>query len=149
VPVDQCHDGAVYLADLGRLAIDRRGATPPATGTAVIPAALRSRARPARDVPLGSFAELSCQKIVFDLQLADLPIQNINLRLAGRSLHPSKTLAAPSNFFQQRYCLSDLSDAEITEVLRSYFIEFYDLAASKRADALTDALVAAHNLPHR
>jgi hypothetical protein len=50
---------------------------------------------------------------------------------------------------QQRYCLSDLSDAEITEVLRSYFIEFYDLAACIRADALTDPLVAAHNLPHR
>ena len=33
-------------------------ATPPASGTAVIPAALRPRARPTRDVPLGSFAEL-------------------------------------------------------------------------------------------
>jgi hypothetical protein len=38
-------------------------------------------------VPLGSFAELSCQKIVFDLQLADLPVQKVNLRLAGRPRH--------------------------------------------------------------
>src|SRR5205085_11543815 len=64
-----------------------KSAPPPATGTAVIPAALRPRARPARDVALGSFAELSCQKIVFDLQLPDLPVQNINLPLTGRSHH--------------------------------------------------------------
>src|SRR5260370_7151966 len=49
-------------------------------------AASGSRARPARDVPLGSFAELSCQKIVFDLQLANLPIQDIDLCLAGPAL---------------------------------------------------------------
>src|SRR3974377_421475 len=53
-----------------------------------MPAALRSRAQPARDVPLGSFAELRSQKIVFALQLPDLPIQKVNPRLAGRSLHP-------------------------------------------------------------
>ena len=39
---------------------------------------------PSRAVPLGSFAELSCQKIVFHLQLADLAVQEVNLRLAGR-----------------------------------------------------------------
>src|SRR5262249_44418934 len=43
------------------------------------------RARPRRAVPLGSFAEPSCQKIVFDLQLTDLPVEKINLRLAGGS----------------------------------------------------------------
>src|SRR6516225_2380027 len=71
-----------------RLAGDRpKSVTPPATGTAAIPAAPGPCARPAHAVPLGSFAELSCQKIVFDLQLADLPVQKINLRLTGRSLH--------------------------------------------------------------
>jgi uncharacterized protein len=33
---------------------------------------------------MARFAELSCQKIVFDLQLADLPVQNVNLCFAGR-----------------------------------------------------------------
>src|SRR5271166_4232964 len=61
-------------------------AIPPATGIVGLPATLGCRARPARDVPLGSFAEPSCQKIVFDLQLADLPVQNIGMRLAGRPL---------------------------------------------------------------
>ncbi len=43
--------------------------------------------RPAPGVPPGSFAELSCEKkIVFDLQLADLAVQNIDLRLAGHTL---------------------------------------------------------------
>src|SRR6516165_5609626 len=42
--------------------------------------------RSTRAVPLGSFAELSCQKIVFDLQLANLPVQKIDLRLAGHTL---------------------------------------------------------------
>ena len=37
-------------------------------------------------MPLGSFAELSCQKIVFHLQLADLPVQNVDRRRAGRPL---------------------------------------------------------------
>src|ERR1700730_7193724 len=89
-------------------------ATPPATGIAGIPAAPGSRARPSCAVAPGSFAELSCQKIVFDLQLADLPVQNIDPRFREGRLcasllvpsaaepPPSKTLAAPSSscFFQ-------------------------------------------------
>src|SRR5258707_9687903 len=61
-------------------------AIPPTTGIAAIPAAPGPRVRPPRGVPPGSFAELSRQKIVFDLQLADLPIKKIDLLLAGRSL---------------------------------------------------------------
>jgi hypothetical protein len=46
-----------------------------------------------------------CQKIIFDLQLANLPVQKIDLRFIGASsadAPPSKTLAAPSSscFFQ-------------------------------------------------
>jgi hypothetical protein len=61
----------------------------------------------------GSFAELSCQKIIFDLELADLPVQDIDPRFREGRLcaslavpsakpPPSKTLAAPSSscFFQ-------------------------------------------------
>src|SRR4029077_6617936 len=61
-------------------------AIPPTTGTAVISVAPDPCARPAHTVPLGSFAELSCQKIVFDLQLANLPVQKIDLPLAGHTL---------------------------------------------------------------
>src|ERR1700731_2605939 len=67
-------------------------AIPPTTGIAAIPAAPGPRARPARGVPLGSFAELSRQKIVFDLQLADLPVQNIDLRLVGGALRHAAAL---------------------------------------------------------
>src|SRR5436190_5062197 len=58
----------------------------PATGIAGILAAPGSCARPSRAVPPGSVAELSCQKIIFDLQLADLPVQKIDLGLIGGSL---------------------------------------------------------------
>src|SRR6476659_11215886 len=60
-----------------------------------------SHVRPARDVPLGSFAELACQKIVFDLQLADLPVQNIDLSLAGRSLGQAAALKNTRGAIQQ------------------------------------------------
>src|SRR4051812_13119835 len=85
----------------------------PATGIAEILAAPGSSARPSRAVPPGSVAELSCQKIIFDLQLADLPVQKIDPRFREGRLWaslvapsadapPSKTLTAPSNscFFQ-------------------------------------------------
>src|SRR6516164_9470174 len=63
-----------------------KSARPPTTDIAVILAAPGPRARPKHAVPPGSFAELSCQKIVFDLQLTNLAVQNIDLRLADRSL---------------------------------------------------------------
>src|SRR5947209_11955974 len=59
---------------------------PPATGIAGMLAAPSSYARPSRTVPPGSVAELSCQKIIFDLQLADLPVQMIDLRRIAGSL---------------------------------------------------------------
>jgi hypothetical protein len=62
---------------------------------------LGSHVRPARDAPLGSFAELSCQKIIFDLQLADLPVQNIDLSLAGRSLGQAAALKNTRGAIQQ------------------------------------------------
>jgi hypothetical protein len=43
----------------------------------------------------------------------------------------------------------DVSDGAVAQVLRSYFIEFYDLAACVRAQVITDALMAAHDLPPR
>src|SRR5436190_12417284 len=85
----------------------------PATGIAGILAAPGSCARPSRAVPPGSVAELSCQKIIFDLQLTDLPVQMIDprfregrlwLSLLAPSAEPPpwKTLGAPSSscFFQ-------------------------------------------------
>src|SRR5215467_7403652 len=58
----------------------------PATDIAGILAAPGSCARPSRVVPPGLVAELSCQKIIFDLQLADLPVQKIDLRFIDGSL---------------------------------------------------------------
>src|SRR6202040_2594487 len=72
-------------------------AIPPTTGIAAIPAAPGPRARPARGVPLGSFAELSRQKIVFDLQLADLPVQNI----VGGALRHAAALENAGGAIQQ------------------------------------------------
>src|ERR1700737_4959373 len=51
--------------------------------------------------PLGSFAELSRQKIVFDLQLADLPVQNIDLRLVGGALRHAAALENAGGAIQQ------------------------------------------------
>ena len=61
------------------------------TTTLVATALTGFRARPSRAGPPGSAAELSCQKIVFDLQLADLPVQKIDLRLIRGSLRRSAT----------------------------------------------------------
>src|SRR5437899_723871 len=55
---------------------------------AVRSAALGAPVRPAPDVAPapGSSPGVSCKKIVFDLQSADLLVQNIDLRLAGQTL---------------------------------------------------------------
>ena len=47
-----------------------------------ISAAPGSCAQPSRAVPPGLVAELSCQKIIFDLQLADLPV---SIRFSSQS----------------------------------------------------------------
>src|SRR5438105_5735348 len=73
----------------------------PATGIAGILAAPGSCARPSRAVPPGSVAELSCQKIIFDLQLADLPVQVMDLGLIGVSLRRSTTLEDACRTVQQ------------------------------------------------
>jgi len=52
-------------------------------------------------VPPDSVAELSCQKIIFDLQLADLPVQKIDLHLIDGSLRRSATLENARRTVQQ------------------------------------------------
>src|ERR1700731_3568850 len=73
----------------------------PTTGIAARRAVPGLRARPARGVALGSFAELSRQKIVFDLQLADLPVENIDLRLVGGALRHAAALENAGGSIQQ------------------------------------------------
>src|SRR5207248_2776325 len=73
----------------------------PATGIAGILAAPGSCARPSRAVPPGSVAELSCQKIIFDLQLADLPVQKIDLGIVAGSLRRRTTLEDACRTIQQ------------------------------------------------
>src|SRR5947208_4281936 len=74
---------------------------PPATGIAGILAAPGSCARPSRVVPPGLVAELSCQKIIFDLQLANLPVQNIDLGVIAGSLRRRTTLEDACRTVQQ------------------------------------------------
>lgn len=50
---------------------------------------------------------------------------------------------------QKRYTLSETTEGAINAVLRDYFTEVYDFVALIRADALTDQVVATHNLPPR
>src|SRR2546423_7868489 len=64
-------------------------------------AAPGSCTRPSRAVPPGSVAELSCQKIIFDLQLADLPVQKIDLRFIGGSLRRRAALEDAHRTIQQ------------------------------------------------
>src|SRR5438477_3250901 len=74
---------------------------PPATGIAGISAAPGSCVRPAHVVPRGLVAELSCQKIIFDLQLADLPVQKIDLGIVAGSLRRRTTLEDACRTIQQ------------------------------------------------
>src|SRR5246500_3778561 len=73
----------------------------PATGIAAILPVPGSCARPSRAVPPGLVAELSCQKIVFDLQLADLPVQKIGLGFVDGSLRRSAALEDARRTVQQ------------------------------------------------
>src|SRR5437763_6569714 len=73
----------------------------PATGIAGILAAPGSCARPSRAVPPGSVAELSCQKIIFDLQLADLPVQKVDPDIIGGSLRRRAALENAHRTVQQ------------------------------------------------
>src|SRR5437660_6204209 len=73
----------------------------PATGIAGILAAPGLCARPSRLVPPGLVAELSCQKIIFDLQLADLPVQKIDLGVIAGSLRRRTTLEDACRTVQQ------------------------------------------------
>src|SRR3984893_3662804 len=73
----------------------------PTTCIAAIRAVPGLRARPARCVALGSFAELSRNKIVWDLQLAALPVQNIDLRLVGGAPRHAAALENAGGAIQQ------------------------------------------------
>jgi transposase InsO family protein len=77
---------AAWLAMQGHLVNRKRVQRLMLSMGLVAPTAPGPRARPSRAVPPGSVAEPSCQKIVFYLQPANLPVQNINLRLASATL---------------------------------------------------------------
>jgi hypothetical protein len=51
--------------------------------------------------------------------------------------------------FEKRYVLEDVHPNLISDVLRQFFDEFYDLAACSRSAVLTDAHVVANELPPR
>jgi hypothetical protein len=49
----------------------------------------------------------------------------------------------------KRYLIYDIKHDTLMNVLRSYFTDFYDLAACSRDDVLTNYIVVANNLPSR
>lgn len=51
--------------------------------------------------------------------------------------------------FRRTYSLDDVSEDAQRRLLKSYFDDFYDLAAVVRSDIWTDALIAANGLPSR
>ena len=101
LPIDQRHDRAVLLADLGRLAVHRERATPPATGIAAISAVRGSaldQSAPFRPAHLPSFRDKK------SFSTFSWPIcRNRRSTCAALAVSsapappPSKTLAAPSS----------------------------------------------------
>lgn len=51
--------------------------------------------------------------------------------------------------FEKRYVLEDVRPHQVSDVLRQFFDEFYDLAACSRSTVLTDAHVVGNGLPPR
>jgi hypothetical protein len=64
---------------------------------------------------------------------------------------PSGEFVGPfrSPAFEKRYVLEDVHPHQISDVLRQFFDEFYDLAACSRSEVLTDAHVTANQIPPR
>jgi hypothetical protein len=64
---------------------------------------------------------------------------------------PSGEFVGPfrSPSFERRYVLEDVHPHQISDVLRQFFDEFYDLAACSRSAVVTDAHVAANQIPPR
>jgi hypothetical protein len=64
---------------------------------------------------------------------------------------PSGEFAGPfrSASFEKRYVLEDVQRDQISDVLRQFFDDFYDLAACSRSRVLTHAHIAENQLPPR
>jgi len=71
--------------------------------------------------------------------------------LAVPGAHGQGELIGPIHESSVTSChtLGGTSETTVFEVLRSFFIRLYDLAACSRADVLNDGQVAAHGLPRR
>lgn len=86
----------------------------------------------------------------YTVEMGAVGINGAYLAVPGGSLNTGQ-LVGPimTPYIQKRYSIPDISDNEIMGVLRSYFLDFYDLATCTRAEVLTDQLIATHDLPPR
>ena len=86
----------------------------------------------------------------YTVEMGAVGIDGVYLAVPGGPLNTGEFVGpVMQENIQKRYTLPDVSDSAVAGVLRSYFTEFYDLASCVRAQVITDALVAAHDLPPR
>jgi hypothetical protein len=86
----------------------------------------------------------------YTVEIGAVGINGVNLLVPGGPLNQGE-FAGPfmQPYIQKRYYLAEVSDDAMKGVLGNYFIELYDLAACERAEVLTDAHIAANDLPPR
>jgi hypothetical protein len=86
----------------------------------------------------------------YTVELGAFGLKNAYLGVPGGPSNMSQMVGPiMRDAFRRTYTLEDHSDAAIRNLLKTYFDDFYDLAACSRADVLTDQLVAAHDIAPR
>jgi hypothetical protein len=86
----------------------------------------------------------------YTVEMGAVGINGVNLLVPGGPLNQGEFAGSfMQPYIQKRYSLAEISDQAIKQVLRNYFVEFYDLATCERAKVLTDTHVAANDLPPR
>jgi hypothetical protein len=86
----------------------------------------------------------------YTVEMGAVGINGVYLAIPGGQLNTGEFVGPiMQDNIRKRYSLLDISDGAVAHVMRSYFTEFYDLAACVRAQVITDALIAAHDLPPR
>ena len=85
----------------------------------------------------------------YTVELGLVGIDDVHITIPG--IHGSGEVKGPilQKQISRRYSLDDTNDASVMALLRAFFADVYDLAAFSRADAFTDAIAAAQDLPTR
>jgi hypothetical protein len=86
----------------------------------------------------------------YTVEMGAVGINGVHLAVPGGPLNTGEFVGPMIHEnIQKRYTLPDASDDAVAQVIRSYFIELYDLATCMRAQVITDDLTVAHDLPPR